>query len=316
MHFSEALWTIRQCFLGTDQGRTYDSAVYAGVVGIQKPTYDTLSAAVCAAVGASFPSVASAQQTCTQGFADRGVTGCDDILDAQGTSVSRDYFGVGGTQELTGTATYVPGPLQFKLHATGAASKVSLVAQLQGGGVGGLLGGGGQPNLSALISVGQPITFTGGANGLTDDAQLRLSLAVNGGNVTGQQDLTVPCAGADVYVAVINGAQSDAALAGLNVALTDGATCPSSGSSGGSTGSAGSSGGTSGGVSAGSTGGGSSGTAGTTGGAGTTSAGAASTTGSTGSGAKAKTGCGCGSSDAVSLAGALLGALALRRRRR
>jgi hypothetical protein len=326
-HFSQALWQARGQFQGADLGRTFDAAVYAAVVGIQAPTFDTMTEAICRSVETAFASRATAYADCEAVFTGRGVIGCDDVLAGTG-SISRPLFSVMAKGDLgTGAQTYAPGPVQFKLHVAAGTRQVSIGGQV---GVDPLAAftGGGNPDPYVLVKVGGPIEFTRGASGLSDnaDASKQLTLSAISGTtqaqaVSGNLDIPAPptaCAEQDVYVAIVNKGTAAASITALTVrGIGTTPSCnPSSASS------TGSSGGSSGTVSSGTSGStgvtSATGSGSTTGGAGTTgTTGAASTSGSA-SGSTGSTGTtsggGCSSSAGAPWL-AFLGLGLLRRRR-
>lgn len=340
-HFAQAIWAARQGFLGTDQGDTFDAAVYAAVVGIQRPTFATMTTAICTQVGTAFPSVTNARTTCEQAFTSRGVIGCSDLLTVPGNVINRPYFGMAGIQD-TGSSrgTGIPGPVQFVFNPAGKATRIRLAAAADSGG--GL--GGPAPAVKVLVGVGRPVTFTGGgASGIQNDATATFNVTAAGGRLTADGDLG--CVDGPIHVALFNTGAAGVAAQDLTLTLVGGNCTPTSSTSGstgaatsGSTSSATGTAGSSGGTAASSTGAatGSNGTAGTAGSTGSSagSTGAtASATGSSGgtegtsgttsgaastggSGETPSVGCGCAQVDgsAASLLVVALGAFSRRRR--
>ncbi len=223
-HFSGALWSARtDLFQGTDQGRTFDAAIYAALVSMTPSTgFVDAAAIVSAQMPIAFPGIADAQNKMKEVFAARGVTGCSKVVDVTGSVAGRKFYGIGGTQEagLAG-GTLVPGPHQFRMGVSTGAKSLTVKATLSGGAV----PGGPAPAVILLAKDNQPITFTpGGGNSLTHDAKIA-SGAAAAGMATLTVPIAVPCGGA-VFFTLGNTSTGAATLTGLTYTVEPADSCP------------------------------------------------------------------------------------------
>jgi uncharacterized protein (TIGR03382 family) len=218
------VWAARQQhFLGTDNGATFDAALYAAIVSFP-PDVNFVKAAqiISSTMALAFPGITDARQKMEASFDARGVTNCSKVLDITNSlSVQRPYYGIPGTTfaEVT-SGNAVPGPYQFKIHVPNGAKSVTVTTQ-GGGGF-----GGGAVRMQILAS-DQPITFArSGAMDLINDAPKSV-VPTNANMVqTGKVLIDVPCGG-DVYVAIGNTSQRDKTLfnVGFSYEQADG-VCP------------------------------------------------------------------------------------------
>jgi hypothetical protein len=228
-HVAGALWEARTThFLGTDQGDTFDAAFYAMLVGLTPNADFAMTATVMAdRVGRAFPSIADAATRMNTIFMQRGVIGCSKVLDFPAGTAPRPYYGVPDATAVF-AGSIIPGPFQFRLPAPQGASRVTLTAQVSGGGS--PFGGGG-PTPQLLVRAGEPIVFTRSGSTLINNAQAS-GMAANG---VGSVDLNVPC-GNDVYV-TIAARSGGVSLQNVSVTLTPLASCtPTDGGTGGGAG--------------------------------------------------------------------------------
>ncbi|MEW5740710.1 MAG: hypothetical protein AB1938_17415 [Myxococcota bacterium] len=293
-HVAGALWDARKMhFQGTDQGDTFDAAFYAMLVSLTPNADFAMTATVMTAcVKRAFPTIADAETKMSTLFMQRGVVGCSKVLDFPAGSAPRPYYGVPDASSSF-AGSIIPGPFQFKIPAPQGASRVTLAAQVGGGGN---PFGGQPPTPVLLVGAGAPITFTRSGGTLINTAQAS-GMAPNG---AGSVDVNVPC-GSDVYVTIAarNGGVS---LQNVNLTVTPLTSCtPMDGGAGGGGGADGGAGGGAGG--------------GSGGGGGDTVVLPSVGEGNAASGGAAKTGCGC--STPVDAGGLVLLVLwALRRRPR
>lgn len=220
-HLSAALWAARQKLLGADSGKTYDGAVYDGVVSIG-PTagFADLAAAIKSAVGVAFG--VGAEATFEGELTSRGVIGCGKVLDLV---APRPRFAIVAPNQPTGpwgaTGRFAPGPIQFRVHAPQGAT--ALLVRFTTAAAGFL--GGGVPVVRLIPKVDEPITFTGAPNALTYNvaptATATGSLA--GTTYTMNVPITAPC-GSHVHFALATEAGAVNA-ANLTATLTPDATC-------------------------------------------------------------------------------------------
>ncbi len=220
LHFSGALWQARkEHFLGNDQGRTFDAAVYAALVAMNPGTSFAEAAALIAAhVKGAFPADPQAQAKMQAIFDQRGVTNCSKVLDVTGATQPRPYYGIGGTQRA-GVSGIVPGPYQMKLRLPNGARTVTVTGQV---GASGLFGG--APNVTLLAKVGQPITFQKQGTALTNDADVTAAGQVQNGALTAKVDIAVPCGG-EVYFTLGTNSQGGAAVQQVAASFDPATSC-------------------------------------------------------------------------------------------
>lgn len=207
-HFTGAVWEARKQFLGSDDGATYDAAVYAALV--QFPMNVNFASAgdlIIDSVVRAFPNVSDAQAKMEAVFTARGVKNCSKALDITNSlSVNRTYFGIPGSAFAeVNSGVSIPGPFQFKIQLPRGAKSVTLHAQGFGG------GGGGGSRLELLAALDRRVTFTKNASALTNDATWRVVPTSAQGVITGKLDVDAPC-GSAIYLAIANTSQRDREL--------------------------------------------------------------------------------------------------------
>jgi hypothetical protein len=223
LHFTGAVWAARQQhFLGTDQGATFDAALYAAIVSFPPDVnFESAARIITSSVALAFPQNTSARTNMEASFDARGVTNCSKVLDVTNTlNVPREYFGIPGAAfaEVT-TGNAVPGPYQFKIHVPRGAKSVTVT--MQGGG-----GGGGTVRMQVLASANQPITFArSGAMDLINDARKTVVPTNSNGTQTGKVLIDVPCGG-DLHFALGNTSQRDRTLFNVGYSYEEADTCP------------------------------------------------------------------------------------------
>lgn len=223
LHFTGAVWAARQAhFLGTDQGATFDAALYAAIVSFPpNVNFESAARIISSSMALAFPAMADARMKMEASFDARGVTNCSKVLDITNTLTQpRPYFGIPGTSFAeVSMGNPVPGPYQFKIHVPRGAKSVT--ATTQGGG-----GFGGTVRMVILASADQPITFArSGASDLINDAQKSV-VPTSANNVqTGRIAIDVPCGG-DLYVAIGNTSQRDRALYNVGFTYEEADLCP------------------------------------------------------------------------------------------
>jgi MYXO-CTERM domain-containing protein len=199
-HFTGALWEARrELFSGSDQGRTFDAAIYAALVSMTPKTdFQGAAATIVAHVKGAFPGMANAETAMQAIFNSRGVTQCSKVLDATSNPGPRNYFGIGGTQAAgLGNGQVVPGPYQFAIQVPEGARSLTVNANISGGG----LFGGGQVVSRLLARNGEPVTFTRSGAQLSNDADVTAAFTGSGGAYTATVELDVPC-GSKLYFAL------------------------------------------------------------------------------------------------------------------
>lgn len=219
LHFTGAIWEARKQFLGTDNGATYDAAIYAAMV--QFPMNVNFASAgdlIIDSVVRAFPNVSDAQTKLETIFTARGVKNCSKALDVTNAlTVNRPFIGIPGSSfaEVTGS---IPGPYQFKIQLPRGAKSVTLRAQG--------FGGGGGSRLELLAALDRRVTFTQTAGALTNDATWRAVPTSSQGVIAAKLDVDAPC-GSDIYLAIANTSQRDRQLyeVGFSYEEADG-ECP------------------------------------------------------------------------------------------
>ncbi len=232
-HVSAALWKARKgSFQGTDNGDTFDAAFYAMLVSIS-PSADfaEVAASMSAKVQTAFGGTAN--QTMTQIFTDKGVIGCGKVIDAASLSGPREYYGI-ATAPSSLKTSLIPGPVQFKLRAANGVGAIRASGKASGGGFNPL---GGAPQISVLVKVGSPITFTKQSSSLVNDSDAHGDAAIdNGGNLTATV-ADKACGAHDVYVTIASQG-GGGVIQGLSLTVeppssTDCTSTPDAGSGGG-----------------------------------------------------------------------------------
>jgi len=220
MHFTGAIWEARKQFLGTDDGDTFDAAIYAALVTFPPDVnFESAATLVTNAVVAAFPARADARTVVEGIFTARGVKGCSKVLDITSTlDTPRPYYGISGTA-FAGVAqgSSVPGPYQFKIHAPNGMKSVTLSALMQTFG--------NNSRLELMGAVDRPITFAKNQTVLANDAMQKVVPAVSQGNVTGQLMINVPC-GSDLYLAIGDTSTRDRQLFNVSFAFEQADSCP------------------------------------------------------------------------------------------
>ncbi|MGV3621691.1 MAG: hypothetical protein ACO1OB_12780, partial [Archangium sp.] len=110
MHVAEAMWQARSTvFAGTDNGATFDAAVYAMLVSITpNADFALVTSALAARVATAFPANTMASAQLNEIFSQRGVINCSKVLDVNATNLPRLYFGVtGGSGDREGVQSVV-----------------------------------------------------------------------------------------------------------------------------------------------------------------------------------------------------------------
>ena len=223
LFFTGAVWEARtQYFQGTDQGATFDAALYAAIVSFP-PNVNFGSAAqiITSTVAAAFPNVTDARQKLVDIFDARGVTHCSKVLDVTASlGTPRAFYAIPGSvfAEVT-QGNPVPGPYQFKIHVPNGARSVTATSMYQS------FGGATMARLQVLASANQPITFTRRGADLLNDAQKNVVPSLAAQTMTGKVLIDVPCGG-DLYVAIGNTSQRDRQLYDLSLSFEPAAMCP------------------------------------------------------------------------------------------
>jgi hypothetical protein len=197
-HFSAALWSLRKNHLGTDQGKTFDGAVYAAIASLSKSSgFNGAVTSLASAAATAFGSPTIGTDV-TQTFTSRGVIGCPKVLVYTGP---RALYGIEGLYpRCCAPSPYVPGPIQFRLTLPSDSSDISFQAPYQSR----FAYLANAPSGRILAKIGGPITFTGFA-AITDDATLQAPASFAGGAMTASLDLTgFGAAGTDVYFTFVS----------------------------------------------------------------------------------------------------------------
>ncbi len=225
LYFTGAVWEARKQLLGTDQGATFDAALYAAMVAFP-PDVNFVSAAgiITATITRAFPGVPDARARLVAAFDGRGVTNCSKVLDVTNTlATPRLYFNLAGAAfaEVT-PGNPVPGPYQFKIRVPRGAKSLTVSGPYQTGG-----GGGGMARLQILASSGRPITFqrSGAGTDLINDAVKFVVPTLGSGMMTGKVLIDVPCGG-ELHFAIGNTSQRDRTLFDLGYSYEEAASCP------------------------------------------------------------------------------------------
>jgi MYXO-CTERM domain-containing protein len=221
MHFSEALWQARKThFLGNDQGRTFDAALYAALVSMSPVTDFNQAAQIIAAhLPAAFPGV-QADQKMKAIFDQRGVTNCSKVVDLTGVTEPRTYYGIGGTDQAQLAANaLVPGPYQLMLHLPEGARSLTISANAQAA------RGSTASTVRLLAKVGEPVTFTRVGGALNHDADSSANATLTGNSLTAKATLEVPCGG-DLYFTLGSTAAAGDTLQALTATFEKAASCP------------------------------------------------------------------------------------------
>lgn len=170
-HFSAALWAARKQVATTDAGRLdFDKAVLAAMyVLTPNATFDEAAAVIAGEVEDAFD--AQARTDVEAAFVARKVTGCERVVDLTAAKAVEGIY-LAPRDNARGWRPFAPGPLQFRLSPPRGTTKMTLTVQGgAGGGFGGMPGTGGgssNPNLRALLKEGSPVSFTYGATVQSD----------------------------------------------------------------------------------------------------------------------------------------------------
>lgn len=222
LHFTGAVWEARKQFLGTDDGATFDAALYAAIVSFPPDVnFEKAAGIITASVVQAFPAVTDARTKMETAFNGRGVTNCSKVLDLTGRlTTPRTFFGIPGTTfaEVADGAA-VPGPYQFKIHAPRGVKSVTISGMMQS------FGGNTVSRLDLLAAADRPITFVKSGSSLVNDAQAHVLPTVTNNELDGTVNIDVACGG-DVYLAVTNTSRRDRQLYDLTFSFTEADACP------------------------------------------------------------------------------------------
>ncbi|MGI5865041.1 MAG: hypothetical protein ACOX6T_23720 [Myxococcales bacterium] len=212
MHFSGATWSLRQQFLGADSGKTFDTAVFDALKTLVPASgFAETVEAIADEVEAAFASTPGARDTVLAEYRARGVIECVKVIEYV---EPRAEYWLPGT--ASGYSPLAPGPLQLKLVVPEGAQSLSIAARL-----GPSLGiglGGGQVQVRALVSVGQPVRYAGEPGHLLHDAQIVKTLAVGAGETLSAEVALEAPRGGEVFVSIANAAADGLGLLDLTLA--------------------------------------------------------------------------------------------------
>jgi hypothetical protein len=217
-HLSGALWQARTTlFQGSDQGGTFDAAIYAAIVSFPPDVgFEKAAVILAAAVGLAFPGIPTAQAQLKAIFDARGVSNCSKVVDVTNAPAPRIVYLIPGTQPA-GLAVnqLVPGPYQLKVSVPKGAKSVRINPYV-----------GGSTRLRLLAKANQPIVFKrGAAQRLTNDADKSGVAVIDGGVTTATALIDVPCGG-DLYFTVANTNTTEAVLINLAFGVVPADSCP------------------------------------------------------------------------------------------
>jgi hypothetical protein len=206
--FTSAVWAARTThFLGLDNGKTFDAAVYAALVSFPADVnFEKAAAILTARVEQAFPAITDARAKMQAAFDAHGVTNCSKVLDITENMTPPTYYNLAGTA-FAGVASgaAVPGPYQFKIHAPAGAKSVTLTGPYP------TFGTNTTARLQLLVSADSPITFVKNGQTLVNDAQVKVVPTVAQQVMTAKATIAVPCGG-DLYIALANTSTRDRAL--------------------------------------------------------------------------------------------------------
>lgn len=213
--FSGALWELRGKHLGSDQGKTFDGAVFDALASTTSAAgFMEMAQAVADALGTAFDQAAHDDAIAV--FKARGVLDCVKVL---AYAQPRSKFYVSGTD--SGFAPYGPGPIQFRVDAPKGASAVVVTASYSLEAHQNPMGQATVPILHALANVNKPVTFSGTPAAVADDAAF--SKAFTADATAGTVSVTLPVVAADgdyVVVAIANDSSAQEALADVTITVT------------------------------------------------------------------------------------------------
>ena len=219
-YFTGAIWEARQQFLGTDDGDTFDAALYAAIVSFPPDVnFESAARIISDALGQAFPNVADASMRMRAIFDARGVTNCSKVFDiTDSLATPREYFGMPGTS-FAGVQDNgnVPGPYQVKIRLPRGARSVSFSAQMASFG--------NNPRLELLAAIDRPIGFAVNAGSIANDATLSATATLSQGTVSATLPIDVPC-GSEVTLALANNSRRDRTLIDLRFAYEEALSCP------------------------------------------------------------------------------------------
>ncbi|MGC4113695.1 MAG: MYXO-CTERM sorting domain-containing protein [Myxococcales bacterium] len=215
--FSGALWALRTRHQGSDQGKTFDGAVFDALAGSTSAAgFAEMAQSVADALKTAFDQ--AAYDDAIAEFKARGVMDCVKVLPYTAPRSSFYVAGKGG-----GYSPYGPGPIQFRVEAPQGATAVRVTANyslaahqpmlpIQQATV---------PGLHVLANVNKPVTFSGPASNITDDATVSKVFTVDNkkGTVTTTFPLTA-AAGDYVVVAIVNDTADTEALSEVTITVT------------------------------------------------------------------------------------------------
>ncbi len=222
-HFAGALWEARsELFQGQDAGRTFDAAIYAALVAMTPTTsFEQAAHIIIAHVAEAFSNMPSAEASMQAVFVGRGVLECSKVLDVTGVTEPRRYFGIGGSQAAgVGQGQIVPGPYQFKISAPNGAQRLTVRAEIGGGGFGG------QPQARLLARFLAPVNFTRTGSQLTHDADVVGSFAPAQGAHVASVEVEVPCNAGDLYFALGAASPGGETLQNVTWTVEERTDCP------------------------------------------------------------------------------------------
>jgi MYXO-CTERM domain-containing protein len=212
--FSGALWSLRVKYQGSDQGKTFDGAVFDALSTVTSSAgFKEMALAVADAMGTAFKGTAQADAVAA--FTARGVIDCVKVLDYQ---TPRAEMFVAGTD--LGYAPTGAGPIQLKIAAPLGAGSLTVFAKYSLAAHVSPIGPATKPKLNALVSLNKPITFTGPLDQITNDAASTVAFTVDAkaGTVTAVVPISaVP--GDEVHLALTNALGSDEALGAITLTL-------------------------------------------------------------------------------------------------
>lgn len=221
LHVTGAVWEARKQFLGTDDGATFDAALYAAIVSFPPDVnFEKAATIITSSVVQAFPNVADARMKLQTVLDARGVTHCSKVLDVTNNTTPRTYYGITGTS-FAGVAdgVGVPGPYQFKIRAPRGVKSVTVTGMMQS------FGGNTMSRLDFLASADRPITFAKAGTQVQHDAQAHVLPTLAGSTFTGTVDIAVPCGG-EVYFALTNVSRRDRTLFDVSFDFQEAASCP------------------------------------------------------------------------------------------
>jgi hypothetical protein len=153
-------------------------------------------------------------------FADRGVTGCSDVVEA---SAPRPLYTIGSYRQTTlASGSLIPGPHQLLVRTPLGASAVAISATLAVG----------SPSLKLLARQGDAIKLTKLGTTLLSDAAAKVDVTAAGPALSATAAIDAPCAGA-LYVTLANVGAAAVTLKDLAVTVTPKPECAASADGGG-----------------------------------------------------------------------------------